>query len=152
MPLLRCRRLSHASARLRDRVRVRDERLRGRRRALREHLDRVHRALLVARRAARAAVIVELVAVPLTELDHRVLRARPEAPIALAAVPAREAPMRLERRLLRREAADHLAEISDALGQLELGLLAAGGIAEVPQVQLLERSRGMLRRVPGLGS
>src|SRR5450755_3763257 len=107
----------------------------------------MHGALLIARPAAGAAVIVKLVAVSLPELDHGVFRARPEAPVALTAVPARQAPVRLERRLLRREAAHHLLEIGNALGQFELRLLAAGGIAEVPQVQHLERRQRVLRWV-----
>src|SRR5918993_1462097 len=63
------------------------------------HLDRVHRALLEAGRAAGAAVVVEAVPVPGTELDHRVLRARAEAAVALEAVAAGQAAAGLVARL-----------------------------------------------------
>src|ERR1019366_3487695 len=134
MPPLRCRPPSRASARLR------------------EHFDRVHRALLKARSAARAAVVLKPVAVSRAQLDHRILRARTQAPIALAAVPARQAPLRLERRLLRRQATDDLLEIRDALGRLQLGLPATGSIAEVPQVQHLKRCQRVLGRALGLAA
>src|SRR5512134_3670556 len=82
---------------------------------LRNHLDRVHRALLEAHPAAGAAVVVEPVAVPFAELDHGVLGAGAQAAVAFEAVAARQAPTRLVDRLLDREAADHLAEVGDPL-------------------------------------
>src|SRR5512142_2564302 len=80
---------------------------------LRDHLDRMHRALLVTGAAAGAPVIVELVAVPGTQLDHRVLGAGAQAAVALAAVSARQAAARLVRRLALGQAAEHLAEVRD---------------------------------------
>src|SRR6266540_3345613 len=78
---------------------------------LRDHLDRVHRALLEAGSAAGAAVVVEPVAVTLTQLDHRVLGAGAQAAVAFEAVAARQAPAGLVDRLRGGEAADHLAEV-----------------------------------------
>src|SRR5665647_462500 len=95
--------------------------------ALRDHLDRVHRALLEARPAAGAAVEVEPVAVPGAQLDHGVLGAGAQATVAFEAVSARQTPARLVDRLLGGEADDHLAEICNPLLRRELGLLPAGG-------------------------
>src|SRR5690242_19601700 len=114
MPQLRCRRSWHVSSVLRD------------------HLDRVHRALLVTRTAASAPVVVVLIAIPGTQLDHRVLRARSQAAVALAAVAARQAATCLVRRLLLGQAAEYLPETRDPLLRLGLRLLPAGGVAEVP--------------------
>src|SRR5450755_3024808 len=111
---------------------------------LRNHLDGMHRALLEARPAAGALVVVELVTMPDAQLDHRVLRAGPEAAIALAAVAARQAAACLVGRLLLGQAADHLTEARDALRWRRLGLLAAGGVAEVPQVEHVEGHRPVL--------
>src|SRR5665213_2710151 len=94
--------------------------------ALRDHLDRVHGALLEAGPAAGAAVVVEPVAVPDPQLDHGVLGACAEAAVAFEAVAARQTPGRLIDSLLGGEAADHLAEIRDPLLGTELGLPAAG--------------------------
>ena len=101
---------------------------------LREHLDRVHRALLVARPAAGAAVVVEPVAVPDAQLDHRVLRAGAEAAVALEAVAARQAAARLVGRLLLATARRPPRRSPRRAPRLELGLLAARGVAEEPQV------------------
>src|SRR5664279_4948568 len=114
--------------------------------ALLHHLDRVHRALLEARPAAGTTVVVEPVAVPDAELDHRVLRARPEAAVALEAVPARQAPPRLVARLLDRQTAEYLGEVGDPLVGRELGLVAARRVAEIPEMQQVERRRLVLRR------
>src|SRR4029077_20556707 len=87
---------------------------------LREHLDRVHGALLVARPAAGTAVVVEPVAVAYAELDDGVLRARGPASIALEAVAARQAPARLVGRRVGRQAAHHLREPGGALLERDL--------------------------------
>jgi hypothetical protein len=79
--------------------------------------------LIEAGAAARAPVVVEPVAVSGAELDDRVFRTRAEAPIALAAVPARQAPSRLEGRVVCGKTADYLCEIFNALDRLELRLL-----------------------------
>src|SRR5664279_1996018 len=130
----RCRRRSRASA------------------GLRNHLDGVHRALPEARGAAGALVVVELVAVPDAELDHRVLGARAEAAVALEAVAAREAAARLEDGLLSREASDDLAEVCDTLLGRLFGLLPPVGVAEVPQVELVPVRDIVLRRAHGGGA
>src|SRR5580700_11907634 len=99
----------------------------------------MHTALLIARAAAGTPVIVELVPVSGPELDHRVLGARAQAAVTLAAVAARQAAACLIRRLLLGQAAEHLAEIGDPLLRGGFRLLPAGGITEVPQVQVAER-------------
>ena len=78
-----------------------------------DHLDGVHRALVVARAAAGAPVVVEAVAVARAELDHGVLRAGAQAAVALEAVAAGQAAARLVAGLLAGEAADHLGEVRD---------------------------------------
>src|ERR1700761_2694584 len=105
MPRPRCRRSWHASSVLRD------------------HLDRVHRALLITRAAARAPVVVELITAAGTQLDHRVLRAGPQAAVALAAGAPRQAGARLVRRLPLGQAADYLSEIRNPLLRCGLRLL-----------------------------
>src|SRR5690349_3767778 len=90
---------------------------------LRDHLDRVHRALLEAGCAARAAVVVEAVAAPDAELDHGVFGAGAETTVALEAVAAREAPAGFVHGLVRGQAAQDLAEARDSLLRLELRLL-----------------------------
>src|SRR5471030_2483202 len=100
---------------------------------LRDHLDRVHRALSEARPATGAAVVVEPVALPDSQLDHGVLWTRTQAAVAFEAVAARQTPACLVDRLLGGETADHLVEISDPFLRRELGLLPAGGVSEVPE-------------------
>src|SRR5690349_10593967 len=133
MPRLRCRRSSRASAGLRD------------------HLDRVYRALLEARAAAGAAAVVELVAMTHTQLDHSVLGTGPQAAVALEAVAARQAPTRFVNGLARREAPYHFGEACDSLLGRELGLLPSGVVAEVPEMELAEARRLMLRWARPLG-
>src|ERR1700722_13561217 len=133
MPPPRCRRSWRASSVLLD------------------HLDRVHRALLETCAAARAAVVVELVAVPGTQLDYRVLRAGAEAAVALAAVAARQAAACLVHRLPLGQAAEYLPETRDPLLRGGLRLLPAGGVAGVPQGQVGERDNIMLWGVRGRG-
>src|SRR5665213_4434600 len=99
----------------------------------------MHRALLKACPAPGAAVVVELIALPSPELDHRVLRARAQTAVALAAVAARKTPAGLERRLLGRQATDHLGEPGDALLRRKLGRLPTGGVTEEPQIEHRER-------------
>src|ERR1700761_8134537 len=99
----------------------------------------MHRALLITRAAAGAPVVVKLITVPGTELDDRVLRARPQAAVALAAVAARQAAACLVHRLPLGQAADYLLETRDPLLRLGLRLLPPGGVAEVPEVQVGER-------------
>src|ERR1017187_6367389 len=109
--------------------------------ALRHHLDRVDGALLEARRAAGAAVVVEPVAMPDAELDHRVLRTGAEAAVTLEAVPAGQAPPGLINRRLDRQAADHLGKSRDPLVRRELRLGSALPGAEVPPGQGAEPLR-----------
>src|SRR5271165_5478716 len=111
----------------------------------------MHRALLVARAAAGALVVVELVPVTDAELDHRVLRARAQAAVALTAVAAGQAAARLVRRLLLRQPAEYLGEVRGPLLRWGLGLLAAGGVAEVPQIQHVERDQIVLGRADRRG-
>src|SRR5580704_6850267 len=106
----------------------------------------MHRALLVTRAAAGALAIIELVAMPGPQLDHRVLGAGAQAAVALAAVAARQAAACLVRRLALGQAAEHLAEIRDPLLRFGLGLLPAGSIAEIPQIQIAERDKFVLDR------
>ena len=106
----------------------------------------MYRALIEADGAAGAAVVVELVAVPDPEFDHRVLGARAEAAVAFEAVTARQATPRLVGRLLGGQPADDLVETRDALGRLEFGLLTPRGVTEIPQVQRVERRRRVFRR------
>src|ERR1035437_6105859 len=106
----------------------------------------MHRALLEAGPATGAAVVIKAVAVSRSELDHGVLRARPQTPIALAAVAAGQATACLEGRVRRGKAADHLREIAEPLGRFQLGLLPAQCVTEIPQVQHLERGRRVLGR------
>src|ERR1019366_2499514 len=105
----------------------------------------MHRALLEARSAARAPGEVELVSIAGAELDARSLRTGAEASFALEAVPAGQAPARLVGRLTGREPADHLAERLHSRLDRKLGLQAASGIAEIPEVEQVERSGIMLR-------
>src|ERR1700680_5112647 len=107
----------------------------------------MHRALLVTRAAAGAVAIVELVAAARPELDHRVLGARAQAAVALAAVAARQAAARLIRRLTLGQAPGHLAEIRDPLLRAGLRLLPAGRVAEIPQVQVAERDKFVPGRI-----
>ena len=74
----------------------------------------MHRALLEARPAAGAAVVVEPVAVPLAQLDHGVLGARAQAAVAFEAVAARQAAARLVDRFVGGEAAAHEHDPFDA--------------------------------------
>ena len=111
---------------------------------VRDHLDRMDRALLETRPAAGAAVVVEPVAQSRPELDHRVLGAGAQTAVAFDAVPARQAPASFEHGLLRRQRADHLIESAEPLFRGQLGLLAAGVIAEVPEVQKFEFGLRML--------
>src|SRR3984957_7783220 len=104
----------------------------------------MHRALLIARAATGAPVIVELVPVAGPELDHRVLGTRAQAAVAFAAVAARQAAACLVGRFALGQAAEHLAEIRDPLLRGDLRLLLAGGVAEIPQVQVAERDRLVL--------
>src|ERR1700750_1571979 len=112
----------------------------------------MHRALLVTRAAAGAPVIVELIAVSRPQLDHRVLGARAQAAVALAAVTAGQAAACLVVRLLLGKAAEHLADIRDPLLRFGLRLLPAGGVPEIPQVQVAERDDLVLRHVGRRGS
>src|SRR5262249_25176729 len=101
-------------------------------------VDGVHRALLVADPAAGAAVVVEPVPVPGAELDHRVLRAGPEAAVALEAVPAGQAAARLIDRLVRGQPAGDLAEVGPARRYGTFGLNGGGDVGGVPGVQPVE--------------
>src|SRR5437899_5869561 len=112
----------------------------------------MHWALLVTRAAAGTPVIVELIAVSGPQLDHRVLGARAQAAVALAAVAAGQAAACLVGRLLLGQAAEHLAEIRDPLLRFGLRLLPAGGVPEIPQVQVAERDDLVLRHVRRRGS
>src|SRR5579875_2635803 len=136
--LPRCRRPSRASAR-----------------RLGDHLNGVHRALLEARSAPSAAVVVEAVALTRAELQDRVLRTGTETPIAFETVPARQTARRLIGGSRRREAAHDLGEVRYALLRGELRLGTAREVAEVPQVELFEARQGMLshryRRSPQPG-
>src|SRR4029453_16389288 len=104
----------------------------------------MHRTLLETCPAAGAAVIVVAVAQPGSHLDHCILRAGAQAAITFAAVSAGQAALRLKRRRALRQPADNLLETSDPLFGLELGLLTAYGITEIPQTQHVERYAGML--------
>src|SRR5579859_5019456 len=109
----------------------------------------MHRTLLIARAATGAPVIVELVPVAGPELDHRVLGARAQASVTFATVAARQAAACLVGRLALGQATEYLAEIRDPLLRGDLRLLPAGGVAEVPQVQVAERDQlvlGYVRR------
>jgi hypothetical protein len=75
----------------------------------------VHGALVEAGGTARAALVVEPVALPDAELDHRVLRTRAETSVALEAVAAREAAAGFVPRLWLGQAAEHFAEVDDPL-------------------------------------
>ena len=104
----------------------------------------MHRALFEAGRATGAAVVDELVAVvALSHLGDRVLRAGAVAAVAFEAVAARQAPAGLVLGGLFRQPADHLVEPGDAAFGREVGLSAARGVTEVPQVQLVEAGRRM---------
>src|SRR4029079_19049601 len=96
----------------------------------------MHLTLLVARAAAGAPVIVELVTMPGPELDHRVLGARAQAAVAFAAVAARQAAACLVRCLTFGQAAEYLGKAGGPFLRRCLGLLPPGGVPEVPQVQL----------------
>src|ERR1035441_6394382 len=96
--------------------------------------------------AASAAVVVEPVPVPCTQLDHRILRARAEAAVALKAIAARQAPAGLVGRLLRGQPADHLGKVADPVAGVQFGLVALFGVAEVPRVEHVERYLLMLVR------
>src|SRR5690242_15820749 len=107
----------------------------------------MHRALLVTRAAAGALAIVELVAVPGPQLDHRVLGAGAQTAVALAAVAARQAAACLVRRLWLGQAAEYLGEAGGPLLRRCLRLLPPGSVPEVPQVQLAEADLLMLGHV-----
>src|SRR5262245_58088447 len=104
----------------------------------------MHRTLLIAGAAAGAAAVVELVPVPDPELDHRILRARAQAPVTLEAVAAGQAAARLVRRLLDAEPAQDLGEVVYPLLHRELRLPPPRRVAEVPQVQVVEPDEVML--------
>src|SRR5664279_449457 len=133
-PQPRCRRSSRASS------------------GLREHVDGVHRALLIARPTAGAPVVVELVSVSDSELDHGVLRTRSQAAVTLDAVAARKTPGRFKGRLRLGQSAGDLAETLDTLLRCQLGLLPAGRVAEEPGVQHVERNPWVFLDVGTRGS
>ena len=107
------------------------------------------RALIGADGAARARVVVELVPVADPNLDHRVLRARPKAPVAFETVAAGQAAPRFEARLGVGQAADDLGEAIDPRPWLQFGLAATGGITEEPRVQQVEGGLGVLGNPSG---
>src|SRR6478609_11675117 len=111
----------------------------------------MHGTLLVTGGAAGASVEVEPVALTDPELDHGVLGAGPETPVAFEAVAAGKAAGGLVNCTLGRQTADHLGESRHPLGRLQFRLPLANGVAEVPQVQLVEGCRGMLRLRPSAG-
>ena len=104
---------------------------------LRDHLNGVDGALLGAGSATGALVVVELVAVSLAQLDDGVLRAGSQAAVTLEAVAAAQAAFGLEVGLLVAQTADDLGE-PDALGGIELGLVPASVVTEVPQIEVGE--------------
>src|SRR6187397_105103 len=111
------------------------------------HLDGVHGALSVTGGAAGAAVVVVLVpvgSVALAEADDGILGARAEAAVALDAVAARQAAPRLEMSLVGGQAGDDLPEVLHPGRRLPLGLLAPVVVAEVPEVELVERRQRVL--------
>src|SRR5215470_16284753 len=106
----------------------------------------MHRALLITGAAAGAPVVVKPVAVPGTELDHRVFRAGAQTAVALEAVATGQAPARLVDGLGLGQATDHLTETGDALLRCGLRLLARREVAEVPRVQQVELGQRVLGR------
>ena len=116
------------------------------------HLDGATGAFVHAQAAALAVVQVDLVRGILSDLDHRVVRADPIAVVTAEAVAARQAPARLEERVVGRQPVLDLLERRRAARETNrcMGGLGSGiaGLAGAGQILTNRETRALL--APGL--
>src|SRR4051794_961169 len=113
---------------------------------LRLHHDGAARAFLGAHAAALAVIVVELEAVALAELDHRVVRAHAVAVVALEAVAAGEAAARLVKGGGLLKTLHHFLEGRLAAHNLERRPHGFRRVRVVPLVELVEGGNLVLLR------